>query len=111
MSVFHWIPPKYIGQIILLAALGILIIDAISSYAVLWKLTKPMPNIERINDELTQISDQLTSWLGKRVEERVWREPIRRSVSRLANGKSPRYSPRVARSINGDAVLYRSTSG
>lgn len=83
MSVFHWIP-KYIGQIILLAALGILIIDAIGSYAVLWKLTKPMPNIERINDELTQISDQLTSWLGKRVEARVERAypQIREQVSK-----------------------------
>lgn len=83
MNVYHWVP-KYAARVVLLAAFAILIIDAIGSYAVLRKLTKPMPNIERINDELTQISNQLTGWLGRRMEARVERAypQIRERVSR-----------------------------
>ncbi|MDD3278519.1 MAG: putative ABC transporter permease [Lachnospiraceae bacterium] len=70
LSAYHLIP-KYVVRVLLLVLLAILVIDGIGSYAVLRKLTKPMPNIERINDELTRVSKHLTTWIGRRMEARV----------------------------------------
>ena len=70
LSLIHLIPSGVL-HIALWTLLGILIVDAIGSYAVLHHITKKLPRIAAMNDQIDEFTNHLTMRIYRYLEGRV----------------------------------------
>lgn len=95
-TVLHLIPAGFL-HITSWILFGILVVDAVGSYAVLHHITKKMPRISAMNDQIDAFTRRLSVRVYRYLERRVERAyPAVQPVPEKKRKQKPAYLPKDA---------------